>query len=159
MTTLAQGTPGTPGRRADECLVLTLAHQRLGETDQVRRAYRQAAAAANLPGENVLLRDLVLAALRDDLLPAALPEAGRPDAREAEDMLAAAVGELPDTVADAVRKHPDQADGYLARGDWFGRRGLWRRAADDFAECRRSASAGKVHRNAAGDPARLHRGG
>ena len=68
-------------------------------------------------------------------------------------MLAAAVGEPPDGLTDAVRKHPDQADGYLARGDWYGRRGLWRKAADDFARAYRLQPE-QVHRNAAGDPAR-----
>ncbi len=139
-TTLGQGPAGTPARPADELLVLALAHGRLGEMDQARKDYCQAVAAAKPAGANALLRDLVLAALRDDLMRAALRESAASAASDDEDMLAAALGELPEALGDAIRRQPNQPDGYLARADWYGRRGLWRKAADDLAQAYRLGS-------------------
>ncbi len=56
-----------------------------------------------------------------------------PDAPEAEKRLAAAISGPPAALTEAIESQTGQAAGYLARGDWYGRRGLWRKAADDFA--------------------------
>ena len=61
----------------------------------------------------------------------ALREFG-PEGPEADVLLAAAAGPPPTAVTGAIQKQPNQADGYLARGEWYGRRGLWRKAAEDF---------------------------
>jgi WD40 repeat protein/tetratricopeptide (TPR) repeat protein/energy-coupling factor transporter ATP-binding protein EcfA2 len=37
-----------------------------------------------------------------------------------------------DALTRVIQNQPDRAAGYLARGDWYGGRGLWRKAADDF---------------------------
>ena len=49
----------------------------------------------------------------------------------------ATAGEPPPDLAEAVRRYPDQAKGFLDRADWYGRRGLWKRAAADLAAANR----------------------
>ena len=56
---------------------------------------------------------------------------------EANELLAATAGEPPPNLAEAVRQHADQAKGLLDRADWYGRRGLWKRAAADLAAANR----------------------
>jgi len=134
VTTLSQAAVGAPARPADEQLVLALAHQRLGEKEHARRAYRQGVAAMKPAGESASLRDLVRAVLRDELVRAVLKEVVTP---EPDELLAAAAGAPPPALIQAIQNQPDQAAGYLARGDWYGRRGVWRQAADDFANAYR----------------------
>jgi tetratricopeptide (TPR) repeat protein len=114
----------TAGPNAPACrgLLVALDQHRRGQKDQALLAFRKAAAAIQPIGANAFVRELVRDALR---------EFGT-DGPEVDMLLAAATGEPPATLAEAVRKHPDQFAGYLARGDWYDGRGLWRKAADDF---------------------------
>ena len=59
------------------------------------------------------------------------------DGPEADALLAALAGEPPQALTQAIGKQPKEPGGYLARGDWYGHRGLWRKAADDFADAYR----------------------
>jgi WD40 repeat protein/tetratricopeptide (TPR) repeat protein len=111
-----------PNAMASQGLFVALDHHRCGEKDQARLAYRKAVAALRPIGENAIVLELVGKALW---------EFG-PDAPETEQRLAAAIGEPPTALTEAIQNHPDQAAGYLARGNWYGGRGLWRKAADDF---------------------------
>jgi len=134
VTTLGPAPAGAPAPSADKHLVLALAHKRLGAKDPARLAYRLGVAAIKPAGENASLRDLVRAVLRDDLVRAVLQEAVTPEPGE---LLAAAAGSPPLPLTQAIQNQPDQAAGYLARGEWYGRRGAWRKAADDFANAYR----------------------
>ncbi len=62
-----------------------------------------------------------------------------PDAPDAERRLAAVIGRPPAALTESIQLQPDQAAGYLARGDWYARRGLWRKAADDYAAAYRQS--------------------
>ena len=104
-------------------LALALAYQRIGEKDKARLAYRKAVGVKQPVGKTGFIRELVGEALR---------EFGT-DGPEADVLLAAAAGEPPTAVTRAIQDQPDQADGYLARGEWYGRRGFWRKAAEDLA--------------------------
>jgi tetratricopeptide (TPR) repeat protein len=53
---------------------------------------------------------------------------------EAIELIAAAAGEPPAALNDAVTQNPGNAKGHRDRGNWYAGRGLWKKAADDFAE-------------------------
>jgi tetratricopeptide (TPR) repeat protein len=53
---------------------------------------------------------------------------------EATALIAAASGELPAALNEAIEKNPDQAKGYRDRADWFIARGRWKEAIADLAE-------------------------
>ncbi len=112
-----------PNAAASRALLAALDQHRRGEKDEARLAYRKAVAALQPVGENAVV---------PALLERAVWEFG-PDAPETEKQLAAAIGEPPADLTAAIKNHPNQAAGYLARCDWYARRGLWRKAADDLA--------------------------
>jgi serine/threonine protein kinase/tetratricopeptide (TPR) repeat protein len=133
LASLGQEGAGTPAWVADDYLVLALAHQRLGEIDQACRVYRQGVAAMKPARDDTLLRDLVRAALRDDLVRAALRQTAGSSGAEAEEVLAAVVGDPPAALAEAIQRQPEHSGKYLDRAAWYGGRGLWRKAAEDYA--------------------------
>ena len=104
-------------------LLAALDQHRRGEKDQAGLAYKKAVAGMQPVGENPLVRELVREALR---------EFGT-DGPEADMLLAAAAGEPPAAIIQAIQNQPNEAAGYLARGEWYGRRGLCRKAADDYS--------------------------
>jgi tetratricopeptide (TPR) repeat protein len=57
-----------------------------------------------------------------------------PNSPEATALIAAAAGEPPAALNEAVRQNPEMAAGYRNRGDWFVDRGRWKEAIADFAE-------------------------
>ncbi len=111
-----------PSTTAASQLVLALDHLRLGEKERAQQTLRLAVANLKPLGESTIVLELVCEALREFGF----------DGPEAEVLLAAAAGELPAALTEAIRKQPKLAAGYLARGNWYGRRGLWRKAADDL---------------------------
>jgi tetratricopeptide (TPR) repeat protein len=113
-----------PPKSATHGLLVALEQHRRGEKKQARLAYKKAVAAMEPVGASYpLIRELVRDSLR---------EFGT-DGPEADALLAALAGEPPQALTQAIGKQPKEPGGYLARGDWYGRRGLWRKAADDFA--------------------------
>jgi len=106
-----------------------------GQTAQAAQAYAKALAEA--PDQNSRTRILdelpqfhgVLTALHR-LLPndKQIEEAYR----RMVEKTAAEFSRKLDALTRAIQNQPDQAAGYLARGDWYGRRGHWQKAADDY---------------------------
>ena len=106
-------------------LTLALADHRRGEIDQAKKACRKAAEMLKLAGGadealRPLLRQAVLAL--------------GTESPEAKELIVAASGEPPATLNEAIRQHPDQAQGYRDRGNWYGERGRWKDAIADYAE-------------------------
>ncbi len=117
-----------PPTSATHGLLVALEQHRRGEKEQARLAYKKAVAAMEPVGASYpLIRELVRDSLR---------EFGT-DGPEADALLAALAGEPPQALTQAIGKQPQEPGGYLARGDWYGRRGLWRKAADDFGDAYR----------------------
>jgi len=115
-------TTGSNGAAAGR-LLIALDYRRRKESDKALRAYRQAAAAIQPVGGSAFVTELARGTLREFGV----------DGPEAEALLAAVAGEPPAAFNEAIQNQPDQAAGYLARGEWYGNRGLWRKAADDYA--------------------------
>ena len=105
-------------------LVFALAHAKLKENDQTKKACGKAAELLKPTGADAALRPL----LREVLL------AVGANSPEATALIAAAAGELPAALNEAVQQNPDQAKGYRERGDWFAERGQWKEAIADFTE-------------------------
>jgi WD40 repeat protein/tetratricopeptide (TPR) repeat protein len=105
-------------------LMRALAHHRLGEADQAKKACRKAAEMLKLAGTDAALRPL----LRQTVLSLGT------DSPESKGLLAAAAGDPPATLNEAIQQNPDQAKGYRDRGNWYGERGRWKDAIADFAE-------------------------
>jgi WD40 repeat protein/tetratricopeptide (TPR) repeat protein len=105
-------------------LMRALAHHRLGETDQAKKACRKAAEMMKLagadPADRPLLRQIVRALGAESL--------------EAREIIAAAAGALPARLNEAIQKNPDQANGYRDRAEWYGEHGRWKEAIADYAE-------------------------
>ena len=95
-----------------------------GELDEARKACRKAAAAMRpLNGDATIIRFVRMAVKAVGL-----------DCPEANELLVAAAGDPPDGLTAAIRQNPKQARGYEERAEWYGRHGLWKKAADDLAE-------------------------
>ncbi len=106
-------------------LVLALAHAKLNETNQVAKACAQAAELLRATGADAALHPLV----REVVLAMGVKD------REAQRLIAAAAaGNPPAALNEAIKKQPDKAEGYRNRGDWFAARGRWKEAIADFAE-------------------------
>ncbi len=105
-------------------LVLALAHAKLKEIDRARNACAKAAELLKPAGAEDALRPL----LREALL-----TVGR-DSPEAQQLIAAAGGELPAALNEAIEQNLDKAKGYRDRGSWYGERGRWREAIADYTE-------------------------
>ena len=99
----------------------------LGEKEAVQTACREVAAAIEPVGDNSELFRLVRTAVRAVGI-------DRPEARE---LLAAAAGEPPAALNDAVRRDPKGARAHRDRANWYGRRGSWKKAAEELAEANR----------------------
>ncbi len=105
MNVLTRAMAADLARPAEEHLALALAHQRLGEKDLARQAYRRAVQAMKPVGEDAHRRFLIREAVR---------AVAGPGSVEASELLAAAAGGGPAELTDAIRKQPDLAAGYLS---------------------------------------------
>jgi len=121
---LTKSTAAKPMMPAANWLVLTLAHAKLKETDQARKACGKAAALLKPTGAEPALRPL----LREVLI------AVGPNSPEATTLLVAAAGEPPAALNEAIRQNSNMAAGYRDRANWFAERGLWKKAIADFTE-------------------------
>jgi len=124
---LTKATAAHTKSRAADWLVLALAHGRLAENDKAKKACRKAAELLKPAGADPALRPL----LREVILALGM------STPEATDLIAAAAGEVPAALNDAIKQNPDQAQGYGNRGEWYAERGLWQAASADFAEALR----------------------
>jgi WD40 repeat protein len=113
-------------------LMRALDGRQLGETDQAKKACRKAAEMLKQSGADAALQPL----LRQTVL------ALGPVSAEAQELIAAAVGDPPATLNQAIQQHPDKAEGYRARGNWYGDHGRWKDAIADFTEVFRLEPAG-----------------
>jgi tetratricopeptide (TPR) repeat protein len=110
---------------ADVLLMLALADHRRGDTDQAKKACRQAATMLKRAGgTDAALRSL----LHQTVLALGI------ESPEAKELIAAAAGEPPAALNEAIRQKPDQAQGYRALGNWYAERGRWKDAIADYAE-------------------------
>jgi hypothetical protein len=105
-------------------LVRALDDHLLGETERAKKACLQAAKMLKPSGADAALRPL----LRQTVL------ALGPESPASQELLAAAAGDPPATLNQAIQQHPQQAQGYRARGKWYAERGRWKDASADFAE-------------------------
>jgi len=121
---LTKATAANPKPLPANYLVLALAHARLKDIDQARKACGKAAELLKPTGADAALRPLLREVLR----------VVGTNSSEATALIAAAAGELPAALNDAVQQNPDQAKGYRDRGNWFAERGRWKEAIADFAE-------------------------
>jgi tetratricopeptide (TPR) repeat protein len=121
---LTQATTANPKSPAADWLVLALAHARLKETDQARKACGKAAELLKPTGADTAMRGL----MRDAIFAVGL------STPEATALLAAAAGTPPAALNVAIQQNPDKAAGYRNRGDWFDEHGLWKEASADFVE-------------------------
>ena len=116
-----------PRQLAADRLVLVVSSAWLGEQEAAQTACREVAGAIEPAGDNSELVRLVRKAVR----------AVGIDRPEASELLAAAAGEPPAALNDAVRRDPKSARAHRARANWFGRHGSWKKAAKDLAEANR----------------------
>ncbi len=121
---LTKATLANPKLPAADWLVLALAHAKLKDTDQVKNACAKATELLKPTGADAGLRPL----LREVLFVVGS------NSPEATALIAAAGGELPAALNEAIEQNPDKADGYRARSDWYGERGRWNEAVADCAE-------------------------
>jgi tetratricopeptide (TPR) repeat protein len=112
------------GASAAGWLMRALASQRLGKTDQAKQACRKAAEMLKRAGADAALRSL----LRQTVL------AVGTESPEAKELIAAAAGEPPATLNEAIQQNLGQAKGYRDRGNWHAERGRWKDALADYAE-------------------------
>jgi tetratricopeptide (TPR) repeat protein len=117
--------PAWAAELADVLLMFALADHRRGETDQARKACRQAAEMLKRAGgANATLRPL----LHETVLALGI------ESPEAKELIGAAAGEPPAALNEAIRQNPDQAQGYRDRGNWHAERGRSKEAIADYAE-------------------------
>jgi tetratricopeptide (TPR) repeat protein len=105
-------------------MMRALTHHRLGETSRAKKACRNAADMFKLAGPDAALRPL----LRQTVLSLGT------ESPEVKELIAAAAGDLPATLNEAIEQNPDQAKGCRERGNWYGERGRWKDAIADHAE-------------------------
>ncbi len=121
---LTKATAANPKLPAVDWLVLALAHARLKETDQALTACRKAAELLKPRGADAALRPL----LHEVLL------AVGPNSPAAITLIAAAAGEPPAALNEAIQYDPDDAAAHRDRGSWFAERGQWKEAIADWTE-------------------------
>jgi tetratricopeptide (TPR) repeat protein len=112
---------------AADRLVLVVSSAWLGEKEAAQTACREVAGTIEPVGGNSELVRLVRTAVR----------AVGIDRPEASELLAAAAGEPPAALNDAIRRDPKSARAHRDRANWFGRHGSWKNAAEDLAEANR----------------------
>jgi serine/threonine protein kinase/tetratricopeptide (TPR) repeat protein len=105
-------------------LAMSRARRRAGDAHAARDALSRAALALPATGADLATR----LALRETVR-----EIG-PDAPGVAELLEAAAGEVPPALTQAIEENPGEANAHRQRALWYGRRGLWRKAAADFAE-------------------------
>src|SRR5262249_51824383 len=121
---LTKATKPNPKLPAADLLILALAHARLKQTAEVRKVCAKVTELLRPTGADAALRPLlggVLIALG-------------PNSREAKALLAAAAGQPPAPLNEAIQRNPDKAEGYRNRAAWFADRGLWKESSVDLAE-------------------------
>ena len=126
---LTRATAANPKLLPADYLVLALAHAKLKDTDQAKKACGKAAELLKPTGTDAALRPLLREVLR----------ALGTNSPEGTALLAAASGELPAELNEAVQQNPDLPKGYRDRGNWFAERGRWQEARADLAEAYRLA--------------------
>jgi formylglycine-generating enzyme required for sulfatase activity/tetratricopeptide (TPR) repeat protein len=124
---LTKVTTANPKLPAADWLVLALAHARLKETDEARKACAKAAELLPSTGADPPLRPLLRGVI--GTLGSNSPEAMA--------LLAAAAEKPPAALNEAIQRNPDKGEGYRNRADWFADRGLWKEAGADLAEAYR----------------------
>jgi tetratricopeptide (TPR) repeat protein len=121
---LTNAVSANPKLPAADWLVLALAHAKLKEIDQAKKASGKALELLSPSGAVAGLRPLLREVIR----------ALGTDSPEANALIAALAGKAPAALTDAIRRNPDKAKGYRDRGNWFAERGLWKEAIADFTE-------------------------
>jgi tetratricopeptide (TPR) repeat protein len=121
---LTKATTANPELPAADWLVLAMAHAQLNETDQARKACAKAAALLKAAGADAALRPL----LRDVFI------ALGPTSPEATALVAAAAGQPPAALNEAIDRNPNDAAAYRNRGNWYAEHGRFNHAIADFAE-------------------------
>jgi tetratricopeptide (TPR) repeat protein len=124
---LTKATAANPKLPAADLLVLALAQAKLLDTDEATKACAKAAELLKSAGT-----DAPLAALRPLLREVAVT-LGTNHA-QVQELIAAAAGEPPAALNEAIEKDPDKAVGYKSRGNWYGERGRWKEAIADLAD-------------------------
>ena len=121
---LARATAAGPAPAA-EWLVLGLARHRLGAAADAKAAWAESAKVLD-PGEagNADRR----------LIGRWVRTLGGPGAPGVDDLLEAVAGDAPAELTKAIADNPADAAAHVARGNWYGRRGSFRKAAADFTE-------------------------
>jgi tetratricopeptide (TPR) repeat protein len=92
--------------------------------DQARKACSMAAELLKPTGADASLRPL----LREAVLTIGA------DCTAARELIAAAAGEPPAGLGEAIAQNPDKADGYRNRGNWYADRARWKEAIADYGE-------------------------
>lgn len=121
---LTKVTAMDPKSLPADWLVLALAHAKLKDADQARKACSRAAELLKPTGVDAALRPL----LREVVVTVGT------NFVETKELIAAAAGKPPAALNEAIQQNPDKAAGYRARGNWFGERGQWKEAIADVAE-------------------------
>ena len=121
---VAKDSATSPNGSVNAWLVRCVSHGWRGEIGRAREDCRKAA---------VMMKPAAGDMARLGLVRMAVSAAGL-DSPEADKLLAAAAGEPPADLTEAIRQNPEKARGHRNRGDWYARRGLWKKAADDLAE-------------------------
>jgi tetratricopeptide (TPR) repeat protein len=124
---LKKATSTNPMSPAADWLVLALAHARLKDTDEARKACGKAAELLKSAGVEDALRPLV----REVVI------AVGSRSSEAAALIAAAAGRAPLALNEAIRQNPDTPEAYRKRAAWFVDRGLWQEGSADLAEALR----------------------
>jgi serine/threonine protein kinase/tetratricopeptide (TPR) repeat protein len=119
-----------PNATASDWLVLALTHLRLNEPDAARAACGKAGEKLRPAGATGDPRRLVHAVVK---------ELGRGDAA-AKELIAAAAGEVPAALNEAIKTNPTDADGYRNRGSWNVEHGRLKEAIADYTEVHRITS-------------------
>src|SRR5262249_17037391 len=123
MDFLTKATAANPKLQPADWLVLALAHAKLNDLDQAKKACAKAAELLKPAGADAALLPL----LREVALSLGTSE---PTVQE---LISVAAAEPPALLNEAIAQNPGKADGYRIRGDWFGARGRLQEALADFA--------------------------
>jgi tetratricopeptide (TPR) repeat protein len=124
---LTKATAANPKPLPADWLVLALAHTQMAEGDKAKKTCGRATELLKPTGADPALRPL----LREVVI---VLGTNHPEAKE---LIAAAAGEPPAALNDAIQQNPDKANSYRDRGVWYAERGQWQQSIADFTEvCR-----------------------